>query len=370
MKIVSPTLSCYLAKNYFFNLLFMIGGLLAVIYLFDTVELLRRAGKYDDVPLSLVLKMGLLKLPEVGQVIFPFAILFSAIYSFWQLNRSYELIVVRSAGFSVWQFLSPVLGVAVLVGIFQITIINPVGSILLTKFERMESNYLSRQKNQIALFEEGIWLRQVTDQMGVDDGYIIIHADKIAMPGWKLKSVIGIFFDRNDNFIQRVDADNATLGDGFWQFNNVVVNKALENNQKIANYKLSTELTTKEIEESFSSPETMSFWKLPKFIKTLESTGFDATRLKIYFQSLLSQPLLFAAMIMLAASVALRPPGFRGTMAMVAMGIMIGFLVFFMSSFLQALGSSHQIPIILAAWSPALITFLLGIAVMLNSEDG
>jgi lipopolysaccharide export system permease protein len=41
-----------------------------------------------------------------------------------------------------------------------------------------------------------------------------------------------------------------------------------------------------------------------------------------------------------------------------------------MSSFLQALGASHQVPVILAAWAPALISLLLGLTVMMNLEDG
>jgi lipopolysaccharide export system permease protein len=49
---------------------------------------------------------------------------------------------------------------------------------------------------------------------------------------------------------------------------------------------------------------------------------------------------------------------------------MIGFLIFFLSSFLQALGTSQQIPVLLAAWSPALVTLFLGLAVILNLEDG
>ena len=71
------TLSRYLAKSYFLNMVFLLLALFGIIYLFDTVELIRRASKSDDVPLSLVLQMGLLKLPEVGQLLFPFAVLFA-----------------------------------------------------------------------------------------------------------------------------------------------------------------------------------------------------------------------------------------------------------------------------------------------------
>ena len=106
------TLSRYLARVYTLNFLGLTAGLLGIVYLFDTVELLRRASKFSDVPLGLVLQMGLFKLPEVGQLTLPFAVLFSAMMTFWQLTRKHELVIVRAAGLSVWQFLGPVVGVA------------------------------------------------------------------------------------------------------------------------------------------------------------------------------------------------------------------------------------------------------------------
>ena len=80
---LSLTMSRYLARSYLLNLVMMLAALLAVVYLFDTVELLRRASK-REVPFSLILQMGILKLPEIGQIILPFSILFSAMFTFWK----------------------------------------------------------------------------------------------------------------------------------------------------------------------------------------------------------------------------------------------------------------------------------------------
>ncbi len=377
---ITPTLSGYLAKKYVINLLILLGALLTIVYLFDTVELIRRASKKPDVPMILVLQMGLLKLPEVGQVLFPFAVLFSAIFTFWQLTRKYELIVVRAAGFSVWQFLLPIAAVGLIFGLMQITVINPVGAVFIGKFEELERTHLKHQKNQIAVFREGLWLKQAilieSDNVSSEDkaelvsGYVILHAQKIQQLKWVLNNVTIFYFTDNNRFLQRADAKTATLKDKSWHLDNVVIHKAGGSFVKEPTYKLPTTLTRQEIEESFASPESMSFWKLPAYIRTLERTGFDATKLKVYYHSLLSQPLMFCAMILLAASVSMRPPRSKGTFAMVATGVFIGFIIFFLSSFLQALGSSQQIPIALAAWSPALIAFLLGLAVMMNIEDG
>ena len=370
---VTATLSRYLARTYLLNLVLLFMALLAVVYLFDCVELLRRASKRPDVSLSLVLQMGLLKLPEVGQILFPFAILFSAMFTFWQLTRRYELVVVRAAGFSVWQFLAPVVLVAVSVGILQMMIFNPIGSLFVGKFEQLERLYLKLEDSQMAVFKEGFWLRQplITEGSTAERGYVILHAGKINQPDWTLKNVSVFFFDNKDGFTQRLDAKSAALQPGRWFFEDAsmsTLQQAAATHQK--DFILPTNLTVADVEDSFSSPETMSFWRLPGHIRTLEETGFDASRLKVHYQNLLAQPLLFAAMVLLAATVSLRPPRLRGAFTLLGTGVFIGFFVFFMSSFLQALGSSQQIPVVLAAWAPAVICLLLGTAVVMNLEDG
>lgn len=374
---LTATLFQYLAKTYLINMLFLLLALMSLIYLFDTVELLRRASKFTDVPLGLVLQMGLLKLPEVGQVLFPFAILFSAMFTFWQLSRRSELVIVRSSGFSVWQFLAPIVFVALLTGIVQMTMINPLGAVFLGKFDDMERKYLAReQKNQIAFFKEGLWLREASP----DEGYIIIHAPHIEQPDLELRNAMVLFFDNDDRFLKRVDAESGMLETGRWVFKNAVTHGSIaaEKMNDVAQqsfarqdiYALPTNLTRQDVEESFSSPASMSFWRLPSHIETLEEAGFDASRLRVRYQGLLAQPFMFAAMVLLAATVSMRPPRQRGNLILFGAGIFIGFIVFFLSSFLEAMGGTGQIPVVLAAWAPAISSLLIGLSVLMRLEDG
>jgi len=363
----SATFSRYLARTYLGHFVCLLIGLLLIVYLFDTVELIRRAAKREDVPLLTVLQMGLLKLPEVAQILFPFAILFSAMFTLSRLTKRLELIVARAAGFSVWQFMAPVVGVAVFIGFMQMSILNPLGALLVGKFEQMENQYLNRHSSQIALLREGLWLRQDVEDAG---DYVIIHAPKITQPGWVLKQPMVLFFDPSDNFQRRMNAKSATLKDGQWVFETVRVFTSQAEPEILPRFSLPTNLTTQEVEDSFSSPATMSFWALPGHIDTLEETGFDAARLRVHYHNILAQPLMFAAMVLLAAAVSMRPPRAGRAMVFIATGIFVGFVIFFMSSFLQALGASRQIPVLLAAWSPALISFLFGLGILMNLEDG
>lgn len=365
---VTSTLGRYIAKNYVQNFIGLLLGLLGIVYLFDTVELVRRTTKHSDLSISLAFEMGLLKLPEVGQILFPFAILFSGIYTFWKLTKNSELVVMRSAGVSVWQFITPVIASAVLIAILQVTAINPLGAVLISKFEELESKYLKRQTSEIAFFEQGFWLRQNLERDNEDLGYIILHAEKVKQPDWQLQNAMLLQFDPEDELIQRIDAERGMLGDGRWLFEKARNHQ--EGQDQLRSLYLETSLTGDEIEESFASPESMSFWQLPGHINTLKETGFDATKLKVHYQSLLAQPLMFSAMIILAACVSMRMPRSGGGIYFIGAGIALGFAIFFASSFLQALGASGQIPAILAAWSPALISFSLGLATLMTLEDG
>ena len=364
-KIILPKLSFYLMRAYLMNFAMLLVGLLAIIYLFDTVELLRRAAKIGDIPISFTLLLGLYKLPEVGQLVFPFAVLFSAMLTFWQLARRHELVIFRSSGLSVWQFLTPVILSALLIGCLSVFAINPLGSLLLSKYKTLENDYLERKSSLVTLSEQGLWLRQE-----YEEGTAILHSAKIKMPEWALEQVMVIFFSPQNDFIRRIDAPRAVLSEGQWSFEQAVSNAPGKIPEKNDFLSIMTDLTTYDLEKSFSAPETISFWKMPAYIQMLEQTGFDAGRIKIHYQSLLAQPLLFVAMVLLAASVSLRPPRLRGAAVLIVSGIFIGFFVFFSSSFLQALGASGQIPVIIAAWFPALIAFLMGITAMMVLEDG
>lgn len=363
----TATLSRYIAQKYFINMLYLLAILLGLIFIFDMIELLRRAGRHD-IPFVTVFQMGLLKLPEVGQRLVPFAILFSAMFTFWQLSKRYELVVMRSAGFSVWQFLAPVVAVAVFAAIFQVMLINPLGALMLGKFKTWENENLKSYSSQIAFFEEGLWLRQ---DLGKNGDYAVLNASGIRQKEWTLEDVMLLKFDAQDNFMQRMDAKQARLEPGRWVLEDIIVHTPDQPKPSpLAEETLPTTLTIQEIEDSFASMDTMSFWSLPLYIDTLEATGFDATHLRVYYQSLWAQPLFFAAMVLLAATVSLRPPRQRGTFMLVALGVFIGLVVFFMSNFLQALGTSQQIPVPLAAWAPGMVCLLLGASVVMTLEDG
>ncbi|MES2728750.1 MAG: LptF/LptG family permease [Pseudomonadota bacterium] len=355
-----------MVRRYAITFLGFCLSLLAVVYLFDVVELMRRASKGDGVPLVLLFEMAILKLPDVGQQISPFAILFSAMLLFWGLNRHHEFTILRAAGYSIWQILGPVLLLVSVIGVIMSTLINPIGAMLLTRYQVLENVHLKQQQSMVTLSKQGLWLRQP-----VEGGYALLYAQSLNTKTWKLDGVMTVYFRKDDTYYQRVDAGMATLRQGAWVFDNAMVSKPGNLPQMQPSFVLPTDLTHEDLIESFAAPSAMSFWSLPKYIETLEATGFDTSSMRMYLHTLFAQPVFYMAMILLAATVSFRPHRLQqGLFAAILAGALSGLGIFFFSTFLQALGGAHQIPLLLAAWAPSLIVVLLTVGILLAQEDG
>ncbi len=362
----STTLFRYISRLFLTHLVVLMLILQGIMLLLNVIEDLRRsAGGDHQTPFGLVFSMSLMKLPYLSEVVLPMGILFTAIYTCWKLNKTSELVVMRSSGLSAWQFLSPLIACAVLTGILATTILNPVSAIFLNRHEQLERNYFNSDKNLVTVSKTGIWLRQPTEL-----GYALIHSDGFDQEEWRLNKVIVLYFDKDDNFVQRMDSPTVYLRDKHWEIQNPLVSDKNGGVQQAERYQLPTELTSSKIEESFADPKTISFWSIPGYIGIMEDTGFPATRIYLRFHQLLAQPFLFMAMILLAATFSLRPPRQGGVVLLVAMGVAVGFFTFFMQSFLQAFGVSGKVSVPLAAWSPAVIGLLLGGTALLHLEDG
>ena len=361
---LSPTLTGYIAKQFTVWYLGFLFGLLAVILLATIVDLLDRLAS-KDASLTVVVEMVLLKLPFLSQEVMPFTVLFAGLACFWRLTRSHELVVTRAAGISIWQALIPVLGVSLFVGSITVAVLNPVASVLLSRFEQLEAKFVHNQDSTLAVSRQGLWLRQADK-----GGQSVIHATRVTHESMTLHNVIVFRFGEADRFIGRIDAEQAALLPGYWQLTNAWKTSPGVREQFVETLEIPTQLSREKILNSFAPPETISFWDLPAFIELLEGAGFSATHHQLQLHRLLATPLLFAALVLLAASFSLRQQR-RGRVGIVILGgALTGFLLYFVSNIVFALGLSGGIPVILAAWAPASVTLMLGIAVLLHLEDG
>jgi len=364
------TLSRYIARHFLQSILMALLGLAFITLLIDLVELLRRASGREGVPFDVILRLAFLRAPYVSEKLVPYAVLIGSMLALTKLTRTHELIVARSSGVSVWQFLAPALAVVISLGIFMATVFNPLASALLLRFEKLEGRYLSGKPSLLSISSSGLWLRQLEDENDKNISEHIIYAMRISQQDMSFSNVIIYDFDKQGRFAQRFDAARAVLHTGVLDLSKVTHSLPGKPPQKIAEYSLPTSLTIGHIQDSFASPETMSFWHLPSFITMLENAGFSALRHRVYWHSMLASPLLLAGTVLVAAVFSLRLPRRGKVGILVVAGVVSGFLLHFFSDIIFALGSAGTLPVLLAAWTPTFVMIMIGTALLLHLEDG
>ena len=369
------TLMTYVARRFAAMALLMVLSLSALVALFDLIELLRRAATRPEANFALVAQIAALRVPYVAMQILPFAVLLGGIIAFWRLTRFSELVVARAAGISAWGFLAGPVLVALLLGLGASTALSPLSSAMLARAERLDQLYLRNVGGITALAGGRLWLRQADEGLQ-PQGVAIISGRPIATrelrPGEALRlAEVTIWrLSADDRPLARIEAASALLQPGRWRFEGAVVFGAERVAGAPQSIDFPTELTPERIENSFATPDTLSLWALPEFIRILEDAGFSAIRHRLHFQSLLALPLLAIAMALLAAGFSMRSARRGGVARMIAGGISAGFALFVLDKITGEFGEAGTLPVVLAAWAPAGAGFLLAAALLLHLEDG
>lgn len=363
---LARTLSAYIARQFFMWFCSVFGTMVTVTFLLDYIELMRRAGTRPQAGWGMLLEMAALKQPQTAQDVMPFAILFGTMLAFWRLTRSNELVVARAAGVSVWGFLTPVLLVALLIGVVAVTLFNPIASTMESSYEKLDNRVLRQTSDPLSLSDAGLWLRQ----SDADGGEIIIHGDRLTAPQLSLENVSVYFMSPRFAFASRIEAHTARLEGGFWVIKDGQRFRVGLPPAPFGELRVPTSFTSGKIEESLASPDTMSFWELPGFIALLERSGFSAQRHRLRFNILLARPFLFCAMVLVAATFSLRMQRRGGAVTLLVSGVVAGFLLYFFSDIVFALGLAAKIPVLLAAWTPAGACMIFGTSMLLHLEDG
>lgn len=367
----AATLSLYITRVFMVAVLSMLAALSGLVSLFDFIELLRRAATKPDATFGIVSEIAALRLPYVAMEILPFAVLLGGILAFWRLTRSSELIVARAAGVSAWHFLACPLLSAILLGALATAAISPLSSAMLARAEALDDAYLKTTGGPMTLAGGQLWLRQ-SDRELVANGVAILHAHGVSVRGDKLKANdVSVFrLDENDRLLSRIEASRADLARGDWVLQAARTVRPDHLPEPPRTIDLPTDLTVGRVQDSFASPDTLSVWVLPDFIRLLKRSGFSAIRHELHFQALLALPLLAGTMALVSAGFSMRPARRGGVGRMIGSGFAAGFALFVVSKIAEEFGQSGALPPALAAWAPALSGLLLALALLLHLEDG
>jgi lipopolysaccharide export system permease protein len=364
MRFLFSRLGRYLLMETLFAIGVTMACVSATVLLIDVVEELRTFGGRASISLLEAVGLTLLRAPQLIEQTLPFVVLVGTTIALVRLNRRSELIAIRAAGVSAWRFLSPTAVAALAIGAVATTTLDPAAARLYEEYER-QADILSGQPPG----GDGVWLRQ-----GDGAQQVVIHAESADARTASLRNATLLFFDvRRDGalrFSRRMVAAQADLRSGFWQLRQVAETAPTEPMERHDELAIPTTLRQSALIERVVSPQTLSFWRLPYFIKEAKKAGLAPTQYELKWQGLLAVPAFLAAMAAIASVFSLRLQRLGGLSQMAGTGIALGFLLYFANRVIGAFAAGEAISPAVAVWAPAVVGFFGAMAVLSFFEDG
>ncbi len=360
----------YFARRFIQSFLLIGAIFLTLIMLVDLIEQIRRF-EGNDVSFGQLIQLMLLSAPGAISQILPLLMILSTIVLFIGLARSSELVVTRATGRSGIRALAAPLAVALVIGIFTVTTLNPIVAATSIRYQQLYDSYRTEGSTTLSLSGEGLWLRQ-----GDAQGQSVIHATGFSAETNTLFGVTILTYGPDGEPVERIQATSAQLQEEFWLLQQVKTwpLDGTQNPETVAKsvqrLRIPTTLTGERIRDSLGRSSSISIYDLPNRIRDLGQAGFATKQYEVWLQVELARPLFLVAMVLVGAAFTMRHTRFGGTGLSVLTAVLLGFALYFVRNFAQILGENGQIPVALAAWAPPFASILLTIGLLLHAEDG
>ena len=342
------------------NTIFIFFCLGLIMNLFEEINF------FKDINVGIYLPVLLtsLKVPSLLHNMLPFIVLISGIWFFLKIKKSDEITAMKVSGMSNVSVILVPSVISILIGIFFVTMISPMTSVSLKKYETMKGNYERDKDYLAAITKNGIWIKEKNNNKNN-----IIRASNL--DNENLMNLTIYEFDQDYNFSKRIEADYANIVSQNWLLKNVNIldqdGNLLSENLDQAVYKSLYDLD--KIKSLYSNLNTISFWKIGSEIKLLEERGYSTKEMETKLHKSLSFPFFLLAMVILSGVFTLGISFKENNLIYIFITIISCILVYFFNDFSAALGKTERLSIEIAVWMPVLIIFIFSAVGMIYANQ-
>ena len=308
--------------------------------------------------------LSLLFVPSLLNYFFPFVILLSGIWFFLKIKKTDELTAMNVSGMSNLSVIIIPSILSIILGIFFVTALNPITSLLVKKYEAVKGNYEKEQDYLATVTVNGIWIKE----RGLKANYMIraSHLEKE-----NLMEVTIYEFDKDNNFTRRIEADSANITSLKWVLKNITVinSDGIMLTEPIKDPFYFSMYDIKKIKSLYSNLDTISFWDLEHEINLLKQRGYSTREMQVKLHRSLAFPFFLLSMVLLSSVFTLGTTFKENNWTYVFLTIISSVLIFFFNDFSAALGKTDKLPVELSVWMPIAIIFIFSFVGIIHANQ-
>lgn len=343
----------YIASSVVLAILAVLGIVVGLALLFAFIDELGDVeGEY-----SLIEALGyvLLTTPRRIYEMLPMAALIGCLIGLGSLASSSELTIMRAAGVSlrriVWSVMKPMLAI-MLVGLFIGEYVAPW-----TESMAQSNRSMAQGGGEAQSAKRGLWHRQ---------GNEFVHINSV-QPGGVLYGVTRYVFDENRHLQAASFARRGLYEGDSWQLEDVSTTHFRERSTEVEQLERMpwlVELTPELLGTVVLEPEALSIAGLWRYIGYLAEQGLDNGRFWLAFWSKLMQPLVTAALVLLAISFIFGPLRSVTLGQRIFTGVLVGFVFRIGQDLLGPSSLVYGFSPLLAVTVPGLLCLMIGLVLL------
>ena len=308
--------------------------------------------------------LSLLFVPSLLNYFFPFVILLSGMWFFLKIKKTDELTSMNVSGMSNLSVIIIPSILSIILGIFFVTALNPITSLLVKKYETVKGNYEKEQDYLATVTVNGIWIKE----RGLKANYMI-RASRLEKEN--LMEVTIYEFDKDNNFTRRIEADSANITSLKWVLKNITVinSEGIMLTEPIKDPFYFSMYDIKKIKSLYSNLDTISFWDLEHEINLLKQRGYSTREMQVKLHRSLAFPFFLLSMVLLSSVFTLGTTFKENNWTYVFLTITASVVIFFFNDFSAALGKTDKLPVELSVWMPIAIIFIFSFVGIIHANQ-
>ncbi|QMV17737.1 LPS export ABC transporter permease LptG [Granulicella sp. 5B5] len=360
----------YVMGSFLRSFVLVLAAMVSMFLIFTFFELIGDIIR-NRTPLVTVGDYLLNLIPFILYNVTPVCSLVAVLITFGGLNRTSEITAMKATGTSLYRIIAPALVVALLLSAALFIFDD---SYLPSANRRQEAllSVIRGKPAQTFLRPDRKWMSGQTN--GTDEPSRIFYY-QFFDPDRNVFANITVFEFQPGSFkpVRRIYASSARWDDSIqnWVFENGWQRTfASDSVTSYQPFKISTFPEIREQPSYFKKEDRqsqeMSYAELSSYIRDLQQSGFDTTRLRVQLDRKLAYPLITLVMAIIAIPFSLTS-GKRGSIAGMGTAIGVAIAYWVIIGIFENLGNVNSLPPALAAWSPDLLFAMVGSYLLLRT---
>ena len=357
MKTYIKFLIYIFVKSFFFVFLVLLS-LIFILNLLTELEFFKNIQVSTYYPMYI----ALLNTPSLLFEMFPFVFLLTTQVFFVNLLNNNQIQIFKYSGLKNSRIMLILSTVSFSIGIIIIIFFYNLSSSLKNFYLEEKIKHTLDGKYLAVITNNGLWIKDV-----VDKKVNIINASKIDKN--LLLNVFITEFNEEFNVVRNIQSQKIDIKNKLWKIYDVNIynnNGSVEKRQSV---NFESNFDYKKIQSLFSNLSSLSLLELFELRKNYKSLSYSTTELDVQIQKIISFPLYFTLMTILAAILMFNTKKLKNTTFKLAIGLFMSVVIYYMNNFFMILGNTEKIPVIISIWIPLFIILLFSSIAMVKINE-